>query len=90
VHWGKTVLKMASSAVSAFSTTAVATGISALESFMLKNELMEGSTDSSSLYLSTFMCSFLTARAVQTFQFIVDYDRIQIKSNSFNVMHVRI
>jgi len=43
MHWGKTGLTLASSsAVCVFSTTAVATGISAPESCILKNKLMEG------------------------------------------------
>jgi len=49
----------------AFFTTAVAVGISALESG--KEQIDGRSTDNSSLYFSTFISSFLTTRALQTF-----------------------
>jgi len=68
-----------SSAVSAISTTAAATGIVALESYMLRSELMKGvpPTEASiSLLLSDlFWPSELYGRYMG---FVVNHDRIQI------------
>jgi len=72
--WQTGLTLASSSAVSAFYTTAAATGISALESYILKNELMKevpSTTNNGTLYSSTFICSILTARALQMFHWIL-------------------
>jgi len=53
--------------VSAFSTTAAATGTSALESCILKSDFMEEVPTTAASIFIFFICSFLPARAVQTF-----------------------
>jgi len=70
--------------VSAFSTTAAATGMSALESCILKNKLLEGVPTTTAFILLLLSALFWPPELYRRFVwFVVDDDRIQFWNGQF-------